>query len=251
MLSSTSWSVVVAGSPSISVMTSAGRGEDGKAGRSQTVRWPCLPLSPPPPCRALSADPSRSRSTCPTGCPASPSSGSPMHQSEKREIVSVPRCCPAASPGPCVGRSVNLAPSGLRKGGAGLDLPIAVGLLLATGELSPDPDRGYGLLRRTRAQRVVAPRPGDDRPGRRHLRLGARRAAVRRGRGDAGRGPTSTAWPRWPTLAEVLRGQARGPSARRRWPSRRGPRCRTSPTCGGRHSGAGPSRWRRRGTTTC
>ncbi len=32
---------------------------------------------------------------------------------------------------------VNLAPSGLRKGGAGLDLPIAVGLLLATGELSP------------------------------------------------------------------------------------------------------------------
>ncbi len=33
--------------------------------------------------------------------------------------------------------TVNLAPSGLRKGGAGLDLPIAVGLLLATGELSP------------------------------------------------------------------------------------------------------------------
>ena len=33
--------------------------------------------------------------------------------------------------------TVNLAPSGLRKGGAGLDLPIAVGLLLATGELNP------------------------------------------------------------------------------------------------------------------
>ncbi|MFZ0250388.1 MAG: magnesium chelatase domain-containing protein, partial [Acidimicrobiales bacterium] len=32
---------------------------------------------------------------------------------------------------------VNLAPSGLRKGGAGLDLPIAVGLLVAAGELSP------------------------------------------------------------------------------------------------------------------
>ena len=30
---------------------------------------------------------------------------------------------------------VNLAPSGIRKGGAGLDLPIAVGLLVATGEL--------------------------------------------------------------------------------------------------------------------
>ncbi len=32
---------------------------------------------------------------------------------------------------------VNLAPSGVRKAGAGLDLPIAVGLLVATGELAP------------------------------------------------------------------------------------------------------------------
>jgi magnesium chelatase family protein len=32
--------------------------------------------------------------------------------------------------------TVNLAPSGIRKGGAGLDLPIAIGLLVATGELS-------------------------------------------------------------------------------------------------------------------
>ncbi len=31
--------------------------------------------------------------------------------------------------------TVNLAPSGVRKGGAGLDLPIAIGLLVATGEL--------------------------------------------------------------------------------------------------------------------
>ncbi len=33
--------------------------------------------------------------------------------------------------------TVNLAPSGFRKGGAGLDLPIAVGLLVAAGELAP------------------------------------------------------------------------------------------------------------------
>ena len=33
--------------------------------------------------------------------------------------------------------TVNLAPSGVRKGGAGLDLPIAVGLLVAAGELPP------------------------------------------------------------------------------------------------------------------
>jgi magnesium chelatase family protein len=32
--------------------------------------------------------------------------------------------------------TVNLAPSGVRKGGAGLDLPIAIGLLVASGELS-------------------------------------------------------------------------------------------------------------------
>ena len=33
--------------------------------------------------------------------------------------------------------TVNLAPSGVRKGGAGLDLAIAVGLLVAAGELGP------------------------------------------------------------------------------------------------------------------
>jgi len=34
--------------------------------------------------------------------------------------------------------TVNLAPSGVRKGGAGLDLAIAVGVLVATGQLPPD-----------------------------------------------------------------------------------------------------------------
>jgi magnesium chelatase family protein len=38
---------------------------------------------------------------------------------------------------------VNLAPSGVRKAGAGLDLPIAVGLLVATGELAPDCTEGF------------------------------------------------------------------------------------------------------------
>ncbi len=40
---------------------------------------------------------------------------------------------------------VNLAPSGVRKGGAGLDLPIAVGLLVATGDLPPDCTEGLGF----------------------------------------------------------------------------------------------------------
>jgi magnesium chelatase family protein len=35
--------------------------------------------------------------------------------------------------------TVNLAPSGVRKGGAGLDLPIAIGLLVAAGQLPAEP----------------------------------------------------------------------------------------------------------------
>jgi magnesium chelatase family protein len=41
--------------------------------------------------------------------------------------------------------TVNLAPSGVRKGGAGLDLPIAVGLLVATGELSASCSAGHAF----------------------------------------------------------------------------------------------------------
>ena len=42
--------------------------------------------------------------------------------------------------------TVNLAPSGLRKGGAGLDLPIAIGVLVASGALDPDRVEGMAFL---------------------------------------------------------------------------------------------------------
>ncbi|MGK2959030.1 MAG: YifB family Mg chelatase-like AAA ATPase [Acidimicrobiales bacterium] len=42
--------------------------------------------------------------------------------------------------------TVNLAPSGLRKGGAGLDLPIAIGLLVALGELDAELVKRCGFL---------------------------------------------------------------------------------------------------------
>jgi magnesium chelatase family protein len=42
--------------------------------------------------------------------------------------------------------TVNLAPSGVRKTGAGLDLPIAVGLLVATGELESGAVAGCGFV---------------------------------------------------------------------------------------------------------
>jgi magnesium chelatase family protein len=41
---------------------------------------------------------------------------------------------------------VNLAPSAVRKPGAGLDLPLAVGVLVAHGELSPEHVNGTGFL---------------------------------------------------------------------------------------------------------
>ncbi len=42
--------------------------------------------------------------------------------------------------------TVNLAPVGVRKGGSGLDLPIAIGLLVAAGELPEGCAAGFGFL---------------------------------------------------------------------------------------------------------
>lgn len=42
--------------------------------------------------------------------------------------------------------TVNLAPTSVRKGGSGLDLPIAVGLLVAAGELGPEAVAGVSFL---------------------------------------------------------------------------------------------------------
>ena len=42
--------------------------------------------------------------------------------------------------------TVNLAPSGMRKGGAGLDLPIAIGLLVAAGQLPADAVDGRAFV---------------------------------------------------------------------------------------------------------
>ncbi len=42
--------------------------------------------------------------------------------------------------------TVNLAPSGIRKGGAGLDLPIAIGVLVAAGPLEPETVDGVAFI---------------------------------------------------------------------------------------------------------
>ena len=146
----------------------------------------------------------------------------------------------------------NLAPSGMRKGGAGLDLPIAVGLLVATGELSPACVEGVafcgelglnGSLRHVPGMIALADATAP-------LDLVVPLCDVREAtlvRGDAVHGAA--------TLAELHAGAARA--------RRTGPTCphpppnqevRTSPiwpTCAGRQSVAVRSRSRRPAATTC
>ena len=97
---------------------------------------------------------------------------------------------------------VNLAPSGVRKGGAGLDLPIAVGLLVAAGELSPECTDGLsfcgelglnGSLRHVPGMIALADAAGAARRGRPTLRrprgsTGARGCGARRGHVGRARG---------------------------------------------------------------
>ncbi len=70
--------------------------------------------------------------------------------------------------------TVNLAPSGVRKGGAGLDLAIAVGVLVATGQLPPGCTDGLtfcgelglnGSLRHVPGMIALADAATDDAPG--------------------------------------------------------------------------------------
>ncbi len=108
--------------------------------------------------------------------------------------------------------TVNLAPSGIRKGGAGLDLPIAVGLLVAAGELSSGCTEGVafcgelglnGSLRHVPGMIALADAAGP-------LGLVVPLCDVREAalvRGEAVRGAATLA-----ELVAVLRGEARWPS---------------------------------------
>ena len=146
--------------------------------------------------------------------------------------------------------TVNLAPSGVRKGGAGLDLPIAVGLLVAAGELTPECTRGLafcgelglnGSLRHVPGMIALAEAAG---PLGLVVPLGdVREAALVGGAGVRGA----------PTLADlvnILRGQAGWPRRLiRRSPST--PRTQpTSPTCGAKPLAGEPSKSPRRDVIT-
>ena len=56
--------------------------------------------------------------------------------------------------------TINLAPTGLRKQGAALDLPIAIGVLAASGQIDPDRIRGIGAVGELGLDGSVRPVPG-------------------------------------------------------------------------------------------
>ena len=146
--------------------------------------------------------------------------------------------------------TVDLAPSGVRKGGAGLDLPIAVGLLVAAGELSPACIEGLsfcgelglnGSLRHVPGMIALADAAG---PSVLVVPLcDVREAALVRG--DAVRGAATLG-----DLVAVLRGQTPWPSV----PPATEPRLLrpspTCPTCGVRPWAGAPLRSPRRDVTT-
>jgi magnesium chelatase family protein len=107
--------------------------------------------------------------------------------------------------------TVNLAPSGVRKGGAGLDLPIAIGLLVATSQLPPDCADGLAFCGELGLNGALRHVPGMIAVADATAPLGlvvplcdVREAALVRG--DAARGADTLA-----ELVRVLRGQALWP----------------------------------------
>ena len=117
-----------------------------------------LATSRPPPCSAPAGARSPSRSTSPTACPGFSVVGLPDEVCrESRDRVRAALLSSGLA-WPQRRITVNLAPSGMRKGGAGLDLPIAVGVLVASEVVPAGGHRGPGLRRRARPRRLGAAR---------------------------------------------------------------------------------------------
>ena len=153
--------------------------------------------------------------------------------------------------------TVNLAPSGMRKAGAGLDLAIAVGVLVASGVLAADAVAGTafvgelgldGSLRGVPGAMVLADALAD-------RRLVVADAEPRRG--PVGRWRLPRRPRRCPSSSPAAPDGARGPSRHRpeaatgRSARRRQARRATSPTSWASRWPGAPSRWPPPAATTC
>ena len=96
----------------------------------------------------------------PTACPATASSVCPTRRAASRANGSGPPCSRPGSSWPQRRITVNLAPAAVRKTGSGLELAVALGLLVAAGDLPDDALDGIGVLGELgpRRQRPADPR---------------------------------------------------------------------------------------------
>ena len=212
---------------------------------------PCWHTSCRRRCAAWKRPSCASRSTSPLGCRRSPRSGSPTRRCARVASACARRSATPASPSPPIAsRSTSHRPISARKG-ASFDLPIALGILAATGALPTGRARSLRGRRRAGARR---PDPAGARhagrrphlPPPRHRHAAGPRGQLSRGGGrhrpahPAGGDPARRRGP-----AERDRGGAG--AGRRRAGSRRGrgARLRRRPRAGARQARARDRRRRR------
>ena len=128
---------------------------------------------------------SPSRCTSPAGCPRSTSSGCPTPRSRSRAIACAPRCRTRSSSSRRARSPSTSRPADLPKESGRFDLPIAIGILAATGQIPGDRARALRIRRRARAGRRAAPDPRRAADG---AVRAARRPRVRAAGGERGRG---------------------------------------------------------------
>ena len=176
---------------------------------------PCWAPSRPPPCSASTATPSPSRSTAAPACRRSPSSARPTARAVRPAGGVRAALLSSGCSWPQQRVTVNLAPPSVRKIGAGLDLAIAVAILVASEQVDAVGGGGARVPRRARARRLGP-------AGRRHAlpHRGPRRAGGRAPGGQRRRGPVGGR-SHDPRRHHVDRG--RGVPARRAAVARRSP----------------------------
>ena len=159
----------------------------------------CSPPFTPRRCSASMDTQSLSKFTCRSACLASRSSDCPTRRAARRADRVRAAILSSGLAWPNQRITVNLAPSGLRKAGSGLDLAIAIGVLVASESLAAV-DAGMAFLGELGLDGAIRPVPGavpmvdapagggHGRPGRFGGRSCAGRSPPGATSGDPGRG---------------------------------------------------------------